>query len=188
MSSDPRFAPQYAAPKYDPELAKSLLEQAGYPDGIDVTLHTGDVAPGMIELAVAFKESAAPAGIRVDVQRQPPDGFWSEVFMQEPFVIMYWAPRPNTDIMLTQAFHSESAWNANRYFNDTVDELIARARGETLEQQRETYGEIQRILVDDVPGLVIANPPLVYGARNNVRDAGPHPLRARTLRNAWLEK
>ena len=188
VSNDPRFAPQHAAPEYDPELAKSLLEQAGYPDGIDITLHTGDVAPGMIELAVAFKEGAAPAGIRVEVQRQPPDGFWTEVFMQEPFVVMYWGPRPNPDVILTQAFHSESAWNANYYSNDTVDELIERARGETLEQQKETYGELQRILVDDVPGIIIANPPVLFGARNDVQDAGPHPARNRTMRNAWLEK
>ena len=96
-SSDPRFAPQYA-PEYDPELAKSLLEQAGYPDGIDITLHTGDVAPGIIEMAVAFKESAAPAGIRVDVQRQPSDAFWTEVFMQKPFVVVQWGDRPNVDV------------------------------------------------------------------------------------------
>ena len=187
-SSDPRFASQYAPPEYDPELAKSLLEEAGYPNGIDVTLHTGDVGPGMIELAVAFKESAAPAGIRVEVQRQPSDAFWTEVFMQQPFVIIFWGPRPNTDAMLTQAYHSNSVWNANRYFNDSVDELIEKARGETLEQQRETYGEVQRILIEDVPGLVIAIQPLIYGVRNNVQDAGPNPVEKLNLRNAWLEK
>jgi len=186
-SSDPRFAPQYA-PEYDPELAKSLLEQAGYPDGIDITLHTGDVAPGMIEMAVAFKESAAPAGIRVEVKIRPPDAFWSEVFMQEPFVIIQWGAVPSVDVMLTQAYHSESAYNAFRYYNDTLDELMARARGETLAQQIETYGEIQRILVDDVPSLVIANHPVIYGARNNLHDVGPQTVRNRTLRNAWLAK
>ena len=75
-----------------------------------------------------------------------------------------------------------------RYSNDTLDELIERARGETLEQQMETYGEIQRILVDDVPGLIIANQPVLYGARSNVQDAGPYVPRNRTLRNAYLAK
>ena len=188
-SSDPRFAPQYA-PEYDPELAKSLLEQAGYPDGIDITLHTGDVAPGMIEMAVAFQQSAAPAGIRVEVQKQPSDAFWTEVFMQEPFVVVSWGARPNVDVLLTYIFQSDSAYNANRYSNDTIDELIERGRGETLEQQKETYGEIQRILVDDVPGIIVANQPVIYGARNNVQDAGPHggASRNRTMRNAWLAK
>ena len=186
-SNDSRFAPQYAV-EYDPELAKSLLEEAGYPNGIEIDLHTGDVAPGMIEMAVAFKESAAPAGIRVNIQRRPSDAFWSEVFMQETFVVIYWAPRPSMDTMLTQVYHGESAYNAPRYYNDTLDELIARARGETLEQQKVTYAEIQRILADDVPRLVIGSPPLLYGTRNNVQDAGPTPVRARSLKNAWLEK
>ena len=77
--SHPTFAPQYAPPDYDPELARSLLEQAGYPDGIDLTLYTSDIGPGLIELAVAYKESAAPAGIRIDVQRAPSEVYWSEV-------------------------------------------------------------------------------------------------------------
>ena len=186
--SDPRFSPQNAPPDYDPELAKSLLEQAGYPDGIDITLHTGDVGPGMIELAVAFQESAAPAGIRVEVKRQPADSFWSEVFMQEPFVIIYWGARPNPDAILTAGYHSGSAFNANRYFSDTVDELIERARGETLEEQKATYGEVQRILVDEVPGIVVAFQPLLYGLRSNVRGIIPHPLGRRIFQDAWLEE
>ena len=39
---DPHFSAEAAAnhPGYDIELAKSLLEQAGYPDGIDLVLFT----------------------------------------------------------------------------------------------------------------------------------------------------
>ena len=65
---DPRFAPQYAPPDYNPELAKQLLAEAGYPDGIDITLHTGDVGPGMIEMAVAYQQSAKAAGINVEFE------------------------------------------------------------------------------------------------------------------------
>ena len=52
---DPRFASQHTPPTYDPELARSLLAQAGYPDGIDVTLYTADVGAGMIEMAVGIR-------------------------------------------------------------------------------------------------------------------------------------
>ena len=57
----------------------ALLEEAGYPDGVDVTLYTSDVGAGMIELAIAFAEGAKPAGIRVDVQRVPSDGWLDRV-------------------------------------------------------------------------------------------------------------
>jgi peptide/nickel transport system substrate-binding protein len=142
----------------------------------------------MIEMAVAFQESAAPAGIRVAVQRHPSDAFWGEVWFHEPLTIILFSAKPTPDRALTQSYHSSSAYNATRYSTDMIDELIERARGETLEQQIETYGELQRILVDDVPGIIIANPPVLIGARINVQDAGPHPARSRTMRNAWLEK
>ena len=62
-SNDSRyFPPQYAPPDYNIELAKPLFEQAGYPDGMYVTRHMAEVGPGMVEMAVAFKGSAAPAG------------------------------------------------------------------------------------------------------------------------------
>ena len=183
---DPRYAPQHAPPDYDPELAKSLLEQAGYPDGIDVTLHTADVGPGTIELAVTFKEGAAPAGIRVDVQRVPADGFWEDVWSVVPFSVVYWSGELVDQLMELQ-YHSESVWNAPRYNNPVYDALLAKARGQDLEGQKETYAEMQRILIDDVPRIVPAFQPMLYGARANVRDANPHPYGWPIMSDAWLD-
>ncbi len=186
-SKDPRFASQYAPPAYDPDLARSLLEQAGYPDGIDVTLHTADVGAGMIEMAVAYKESAAPAGIRVDVQRGSPDGFWDEVWTVKPFTVVYWYGRPNPDQMLNEAYSIESVWNAARYNNPAFEELLVKGRGETIEEQKETYAEIQRTLIEDVPRLVLAWQPQMYGARTNVRGVQPHPAVWILVQDAWLD-
>ena len=187
--TDPNYAPQYAPPDYDIELAKSLLEEAGYPDGIDVVLNTGDVGPGMIELAVSFKESAAPAGIRVEIARRSGDAFWSDVYLVEPFVVGYWSGRPNADQLLSTPYHSSSAWNSNKYSNPTIDMLIERGRAESPEEQKVTYAGVQRILIDDVPGLTIAFMPTLTGARNNVRGLGepPHPLNRKIFKELWLE-
>ncbi len=185
---DPRFAPQYAPPDYDPELAKQLLAEAGYPDGIDITLHTGDVGPGMVEMAVAYQQSAKAAGIRVALNRVSPDGYWDEVWGEEPFSVVYWFGRPNPDQSLSIQYLSDSSWNKPRYFNKTLDDLVIRARGETLEKQIETYAEIQRILIDDVPRLVVAFQPWVYGVRNNVRGVAPHPLGWPLFQDGWMDE
>ena len=184
--TDPRFTPQYAPPAYDPELAKSLLEQAGYPNGIDITLHTADVAPGHVEMALAFKESAAAAGIRVDVQRGPAEGYWLDKWFVEPLSTISWTPR-GVDSVMSEVYDSASTMNVEQYFNPVLDDLIVKARGQDLEGQKETYAEIQRILVDDVPIIITAFQPSLLGVRNHVRGVVAHPLGIMIVRDAWLD-
>jgi len=183
------FASQYAPPDYDPELAKQLLVEAGYPDGIDITLHTSDIGAGMVELAVAFKESAAPAGIRVDVQKHATDVYWSTISMQTPFNVTWWAGRPNPDLAITIQSLSDAGWNDAAYKNKTLDELVVRARGEKPEARKATYAEIQRIMIDDVPRIVPAFKPIFYGVRKDIRGVSPHPLGplGAIVQDGWFE-
>ena len=184
---DPLFAPQYKPPDYDPDLARSLLEQAGYPDGIDVTLHTADVGAGLIDLAVAYKESAAPAGIRVEVQRVSAGSYWTEVWGTKPFVAANLYGRGSADWFLNEIYTTGSIWNTSHYVNPVHDALFFKARGQDFEGQKETYAEIQRIQIDDVPRLIIGWTPWIYGVRKNVRNAAPHPAWYAIFNEAWLD-
>ena len=181
------FASQYAPPDYDPELARSLLEQAGYPDGIDLTLYTSDIGPALIELAVAYKESAAPAGIRIDVERTPSEAYWSEHWNQGKLASVYWFGFM-PDQALARQIHSEAIFNCPRYSNPVVDELIEKARGQDLEGQKESYGEIQRILIDDVPRLIIVFQPWMYGVNKDLRGLAPHPRGFPIIQDAWFDR
>ena len=184
--SDPLFAPQHVPPVYDIDLASSLLEQAGYPDGIDVTLYTADIGAGYLEVGVAFKESAAPAGIRVDVQRVSADSYFGEYWAVKPLAAVVWFLEPNPDALISLQLLSGAAWNGANYANPTFDDLLIKARGQTGEDQKETYAEIQRILIEDVPSIVVTNLPQLYGARNNLR-MNPHPLGWLLVDNIWLD-
>ena len=141
----------------------------------------------MIELAVAYKESAAPAGIRVDVERVSPDGFWDNVWNTEAFTVVYWYCRIPDQALMVQT-HSDSSWNAPRYSNLRVDELIVKARAQDLEGQKESYGEIQRLMIDEVPQLVVAFQPWMYGVRTDVRGIEPHPLGWPYFQDGWLDR
>ena len=186
--SDPRYAPQHQPLEYNPELARELLAEAGYPDGIDIVLHTADVGAGMIEMAVAFKESAAPAGIRVELKRGNPANFFEDVWMEEPFVVVYWYGRANVDQSHSIQYLSDSSWNGSFWLHEEFDSLVLRARGETLEEQIVTYGRIQEILVDEVPRLVVGYQPWLYGVRANLRGVIPHPLGWPLINDAWIDQ
>ncbi len=185
--NDPHFASQYAPPDYDPDLARSLLEQAGYPDGIDLSLYTSSAGAPMIEVAVAFKERAAPAGIRVDIQRMPEDVYWTAVWMQEPFATVFWNGRP-PDQALSIVYASDANWNESSYNNPTIDQLIIQARGQEPEERKATYGEIQRILIDEVPRTVVVFQPILFGVRTDVRGVQAHPMSWLILNDAWLDR
>jgi len=185
---DVHFNPKAKPPEYNPELAKSLLEQAGYPDGIDLTLYTSthSAAP-MLEMATVMKEKAVPAGIRIEIEVMPEAGYWSDVWLKKPFCTVYWGGRIPDDALST-IYKSDAGWNESKYNNPRVDELIIKARSQVkLEDRQKTYGEIQEILVDEVPRIVPVFRPEVTGMRDNLKGIESTPNAAMWARYAWWD-
>jgi peptide/nickel transport system substrate-binding protein len=59
-----------------------------------VLLRTSDVAfPGAVDAAQLYQQSAAKAGIKIEIKREPGDGYWSEVWNKQPFSMSYWGGR-----------------------------------------------------------------------------------------------
>ncbi|MFC1953367.1 ABC transporter substrate-binding protein [Chloroflexota bacterium] len=185
--NDPHYDQSQEIPPYDVEKAKRLLTEAGYPDGIDLTLHTSSVTEGMDEMAIAFKESAAPAGIRVSLKRHPEDVYWSNIWNVEAFTMVGWNGRP-PDQALSIVYPCDAPWNETRICNAELDALIIRARGEVdLTQRKKTYAEVQRILIDDASRIIAVFKPIFLGLRDNVRGVSAHPNNWLPLHEAWLE-
>ena len=184
--NDPHFASQYAPPAYNTDLARSLLEQAGFPNGIDVDLFTSPAGAPMVEMAVALKEGAAPAGIRINIKEVPEEDFWSTVWLVEPVATMWWNGRP-PDAALSVTTLSDAAWNEAQYKNPTLDDLVVKARGQReLADRKATYGEIQRILIEDVPRIIAVFKPNLIGVRTDVRGIEVHPLNWPIFHGGWL--
>ncbi|SNT36557.1 ABC transporter substrate-binding protein [Tropicimonas sediminicola] len=135
---------------YDPDKAKFYLREAGM-DSLSLTLSASEAAfGGAVDAAVLISESAAAAGITVEVSREPADGYWSNVWMQKPFVASYWGGRPTEDWMFSTAYASGAPWNESYWEHEGFNKLLVEARSELDEaKRREMYVEMQRLVRDE---------------------------------------
>jgi len=141
---------------YDPEMAKSLLKKAGL-SGLKIDLSAADVAfTGAVDAATIYKESAAAAGIDINVIREPNDGYWDNVWQKKPFCASEWLGRPTADAVMTFEYSADSNQNDTFWKNPRFNELLTAARSELDEKKRAAmYAECQQLMHDDNGVIVI---------------------------------
>lgn len=133
----------------DIEGAKALLEEAGYPDGIDIEIHTSPLVSEWTAMLETYQAQAAEAGIRLTITQAPSDGFWSDTWMKVPFSTTSWGERSAAQI-LPEAYRSGMSWNETYYSNADFDELIDAAAAEIdLETRIGYYQDAQNVLWED---------------------------------------
>ena len=171
----------------DIDKAKEYLAAAGYPDGIDLTFDTMEPA-GLLNMALAFKESVVAAGINVEVVNHPRDTYWTEVWLVTPFNAVRWGGRPASQA-LSLPLRSTSDWNESHWNNPRFDELLDLALTELdFQQRKDYYREIQELLIELAPTSTAMYSPNITAHRNHVFGVrafpGPHTF----YRDWWIDK
>ena len=138
---------ELAQTEYDPDKARFHLKEAGL-DSLTVELSASDAAfTGAVDAGVLYQSSARECGIELNVKRVPNDGYWSDVWMKDPWSASYWGGRPTEDAMFATAYSAGAAWNESNWTNERFNELLVTARSELDEaKRREMYYEMQLIL------------------------------------------
>lgn len=173
-----RYFAELPPREYDPDRAKSLLRKAGL-SSLEVDLNTSDgLYPGAVDAASLYAADAKKAGIKINIKRQPVDGYWSEVWMRHPFVASYHNGRPTEDWLFSVTYAAGAPWNETFWDNERFNELLLRARGELDEtKRREMYYEMQSLVQDD-GGSVI---PMYGNHVAGLRDKVQHPEQISTV-------
>jgi peptide/nickel transport system substrate-binding protein len=140
--------------QFDPEKAAFHYKKSGHKDTI--VLRTSEVAfPGAVDAAQLLQASCAKAGIKIEVKREPGDGYWNEVWNKQPFCMTYWEGRPVQDQMLSTAYISGADWNESKFFNPAFDKMVVAARGELNAVKRKQLYQDMSVMVSNEGGAMI---------------------------------
>ena len=151
----PLFDDSIPQREYDAAAAAEYYKKSGH-DGSPIVLRAAPGAfPGAVDAANLFAATANAAGIPLQIQLEPDDGYWSNVWNVQPFCASYWGGRPVQDQMYTTAYLSTAEWNDTKFKNAKFDELLLAARGELdLAKRKGTYSEMAHIIRDE-GGLIL---------------------------------
>lgn len=142
---------------YDPDKVKYHLKKAGLSNPT-FNIHVSDEGfPGAVDTAIMYKEHAAKAGIKLNVVREPADGYWSDVWMKKPWSAVYWGGRPTADWMFSTSYAADAPWNDSHWKHQRFNKLLKAARAELDESKRRAmYYEMQQIVSDEGGVMVLA--------------------------------
>ena len=160
---------------YDIEKAKELLAEAGYEDGLDLSIWTND-SPERVNTAVYLQESLQEIGINLTVEQLEWGAYLEETAAgnHDMFMLGWSTVTGDADYGTYPLFHSSMHGDpGNRSFlsDDKVDELLEAGRREADEEARlEIYSELQNHLVDVAPMAYIHHQNYLTGMNSNVQN------------------
>ena len=165
------------APKYDPEAAKALLADAGYPNGFEITLNTGTSEVNKI-VATLLQGYWQAIGVTTKISMNEWGTFSDTVCSGNSDVYsMSWSWYPDPYFFLNKLFHSSETTaigNGAGYVSEEVDALLAKAEQATDQDERASYyKEVVKQVMEDCTGVYYANPYEMYGVSQRVQDFVP---------------
>ncbi|MDQ0337943.1 peptide/nickel transport system substrate-binding protein [Caldalkalibacillus uzonensis] len=179
--------------EYNPEQAKELLAEAGYPDGFKTTIWTND---NQVREDIAEVVQAQLKEIGVDAEIEVLEwGAYLEKTANgehDMFILGWGTVTYDADYGTYALFHSNNhgePGNRSFYTNEEVDAMLDQARQETDPDTRiELYRHIQEYLVDEAPMIYLYHPEWLIGLAPNVKGYWHSPDNIMQLREVTIEE
>ncbi len=163
---DPSIAPT----KFDPDRARQLLKDGGFPNGVDVDMQypSNRYAFGN-EVAQAIVAQLADVGIRVKLEAMEYAAFfpnWTGKKLRAIYLFAFGPSIMDADLPLSSLYSSDGRvyWTSPE-----VDALVKKQRGQANDQERaQTISQIWKISQDQVPYSWLYTEIQAYGIRDRL--------------------
>ena len=156
---------------YDPDMAKSLLAEAGHGDGLEIEIITAPpfdqriiqaMQQQLSDVGVSLKISMSDMATFLARRRADPEGFGDTVFGRWSCACQ------DADGVLFAMFHSDSIWS--KYANPELDKWLVAGRSTLDEAERlAAYTEAHAIIREETPSIPLYQAAAIYGAKSNLK-------------------
>jgi len=183
---------------YDPEKAKELLAEAGYPDGFEMELWAMPVArpynPNARKIAEIMQAQLAEVGISAKIVSYEWGTYLDKTDSGEHQAAMLGWTGDNGDpdnflwVLLSEPAAIPPACNIAMWKNAEFTDLCRQAK-EVADQatRAELYRKAQVIFHEEAPWVPIAHSVVTVPAKESVKNFVIYPTGKRVFKHVWLE-
>ena len=138
---------------YNPEKARALLVEAGYPDGFEFDVQVCTCSPDMMDLVPLLDSYFAKIGVRIKIQPMEYASFLSAMTTRTHTAgYLMSSGHVNPTTTLRKSFVTSQTWNPAMYSDPTFDQRIWDLHETRDEQQRiHMIRTLTREILDKAP-------------------------------------
>src|SRR6266478_7810772 len=157
---------------YDPQKAKQLLAQAGFPNGCDIQLYySAGRYPKDKEVCQVVAAQMVKGGFRVELISQEWALFWDKQGVNGGKLLFYYIGRgslTDADTLYDQYFRTGTTKRSN-YSNPELDKLVEEQQ-KTPDMKKRTaiLQQAGKIVMEEAPFVPLYNLADIYGVAKNV--------------------
>ena len=152
---------------YDPEQAKSLLKAAGHED-LSITLVTGNIAQGVVNMAQVYAQQAKAAGINVNLREITVTEYYGPNYLKWVFAQDYFYYGPYF-VLAEQTSVPHGPFNETHADNPEYNKLFAQALATVdADKRKEIAHEMQMIDYNEGGYVIPFFPAVIDGHAPNV--------------------
>ena len=187
---DPRALPDLAPPPYDPDEARRLLEEAGYGDGLELTVVDPAAFTNVPELKAMLEAMAADlAQVGIDLQINLVDpGSWIPATAENDCSVVPYGNGVGVEAAVMSLYFNRSP---RQYATPTTDEwraavVAARTALDPAESAEHLRGVLEEA-AEAMAGIPIAFSGVGIASRADVHDLGVYHAGIASHHTAWIE-